>query len=58
MPTCLIDFNYETFNNLNMKIIIIGGVAAGAKAAAKSKRILPDANNVKLDKKFFRIAFV
>ena len=26
-----------------MKIIIIGGVAAGAKAAAKSKRILPDA---------------
>ena len=58
MPTCLIDFNYETFNNWNMKIIIIGGVAAGAKAAAKSKRILPDANNVKLDKKFFRIAFV
>lgn len=43
MPTCLIDFNNETFNNLNMKIIIIGGVAAGAKAAAKSKRILPDA---------------
>lgn len=26
-----------------MKIVIIGGVAAGAKAAAKSKRILPDA---------------
>lgn len=26
-----------------MKIIIIGGVAAGAKAAAKSKRLLPDA---------------
>ena len=26
-----------------MKIIIIGGVAAGAKAAAKSKRTLPDA---------------
>ena len=26
-----------------MKIIIIGGVAAGAKAAAKSKRMLPDA---------------
>ncbi len=25
-----------------MKIIIIGGVAAGAKAAAKSKRLLPD----------------
>lgn len=25
-----------------MKIVIIGGVAAGAKAAAKSKRILPD----------------
>ena len=27
-----------------MKIIIIGGVAAGAKAAAKSKRMLPDAD--------------
>ena len=26
-----------------MKIVIIGGVAAGAKAAAKSRRILPDA---------------
>ena len=26
-----------------MKVIIIGGVAAGAKAAAKSKRLLPDA---------------
>ncbi len=26
-----------------MRIIIIGGVAAGAKAAAKSKRLLPDA---------------
>lgn len=26
-----------------MKIVIIGGVAAGAKAAAKSKRILPEA---------------
>lgn len=26
-----------------MKIIIIGGVAAGAKAAAKSKRMLPEA---------------
>ncbi len=26
-----------------MKIVIIGGVAAGAKAAAKAKRILPDA---------------
>ena len=25
-----------------MKIIIIGAVAAGAKAAAKAKRILPD----------------
>ena len=25
-----------------MKIVIIGGVAAGAKAAAKSKRLLPD----------------
>ena len=25
-----------------MKIIIIGGVAAGAKAAAKSRRLLPD----------------
>ena len=43
MPTCLIDFNNETFNNLSMRIVIIGGVAAGAKAAAKSKRILPDA---------------
>ena len=27
-----------------MKIIIIGGVAAGAKVAAKSKRLLPDAD--------------
>ncbi len=27
-----------------MKIVIIGGVAAGAKAAAKSKRMLPDAD--------------
>ncbi len=27
-----------------MKIIIIGGVAAGAKAAAKSKRMLPDSS--------------
>ena len=26
-----------------MKIVIVGGVAAGAKAAAKSKRLLPDA---------------
>lgn len=26
-----------------MKIIVIGGVAAGAKAAAKSKRMLPNA---------------
>ena len=26
-----------------MKIVIIGGVAAGAKAAAKSRRLLPDA---------------
>ena len=26
-----------------MKIVIIGGVAAGAKAAAKSKRLLPNA---------------
>ena len=26
-----------------MKIIIIGGVAAGAKAAAKARRLLPDA---------------
>ena len=25
-----------------MKIVIIGGVAAGAKAAAKSRRLLPD----------------
>ena len=25
-----------------MKIVIIGGVAAGAKAAAKIKRLLPD----------------
>ena len=29
-----------------MKIVIIGAVAAGAKAAAKSKRILPDAEVV------------
>ena len=29
-----------------MKIIIIGGVAAGAKAAAKSKRMLPDSEVV------------
>lgn len=27
-----------------MKIVILGGVAAGAKAAAKTRRILPDAN--------------
>ena len=27
-----------------MKIIILGGVAAGAKAAAKARRLLPDAN--------------
>ena len=27
-----------------MNIVIIGGVAAGAKAAAKIKRLLPDAN--------------
>ena len=26
-----------------MKIVIIGGVAAGAKAAAKSRRLLEDA---------------
>ena len=26
-----------------MKIVILGGVAAGAKAAAKAKRLLPDA---------------
>ena len=26
-----------------MKIVIIGGVAAGAKAAAKARRLLPDA---------------
>ena len=30
-------------HNPIMKIIIIGGVAAGAKAAAKAKRMLPDA---------------
>ncbi len=30
-------------NNFCMRIIIIGGVAAGAKTAAKSKRMLPDA---------------
>lgn len=31
-------------NNFSMtKIVIIGGVAAGAKAAAKSRRLLPDA---------------
>ena len=29
-----------------MKIVIIGAVAAGAKAAAKSKRLLPDAEIV------------
>ncbi len=29
-------------NNLVMKILIIGGVAAGAKTAAKVKRMLPD----------------
>ena len=29
--------------NISMKIVIIGAVAAGAKAAAKSKRLLPDA---------------
>mgnify|MGYP001146013202 FL=1 len=27
-----------------MKIVILGGVAAGAKAAAKARRLLPDAN--------------
>ena len=26
-----------------MKIVILGGVAAGAKAAAKARRLLPDA---------------
>ena len=31
------------FDNSYMKIVIIGGVAAGAKAAAKSKRLLPNA---------------
>ncbi len=29
--------------NINMKIVIIGAVAAGAKAAAKTKRLMPDA---------------
>ena len=32
--------------NIDMKIVIIGAVAAGAKAAAKSKRLLPDAEVV------------
>ena len=27
-----------------MKIVILGGVAAGAKAAAKARRLLPEAN--------------
>ena len=31
------------FYYLYMKILILGGVAAGAKAAAKSRRLLPDA---------------
>ncbi len=31
-----------TINNFHMRIIIIGGVAAGAKVAAKTKRMLPD----------------
>lgn len=34
------------FHNTSMKIVIIGAVAAGAKAAAKSKRTLPDAEVV------------
>ncbi len=32
--------------NIGMKIVIVGAVAAGAKAAAKSKRLLPDAEVV------------
>ena len=46
-----------------MKIVIIGGVAAGAKAAAKSRRLLPDAeidiytqeNNVSFNNELKRI---
>jgi len=34
---------YIIYNLFMEKIIIIGGVAAGAKAAAKSRRLLPDA---------------
>lgn len=41
--TCLIETNENTIQNFSMKIVIIGGVAAGAKAAAKSRRMLPDA---------------
>ncbi len=29
-----------------MKIVVIGGVAAGAKAAAKSRRLLADSDEV------------
>ncbi len=38
----LIEINAYKRNNLFMKIVIIGGVAAGAKTAAKTKRTLPD----------------
>ena len=34
----------KTLNNSTMRVIIIGGVAAGAKAAAKTKRLLPDSD--------------
>jgi NAD(P)H-nitrite reductase large subunit len=40
----VIDKYNESYNNQFMKIVIIGGVAAGAKAAAKIKRLLPDAS--------------
>lgn len=42
-PYWVIVIDFELFQNLSMKIVIIGGVAAGAKVAAKSRRLLPDA---------------
>ena len=42
-PYWVIVIDFESFQNLSMKIVIIGGVAAGAKVAAKSRRLLPDA---------------
>ena len=42
-PYWVIVIDFELFQNLSMKIVIIGGVAAGAKGAAKSRRLLPDA---------------